>query len=134
MTNITELLHQVEANLKRRTVEHPVTAGEIATNDTHIRLMLALPQFEADARDAARWRALLASERIRVLGSAGLMADTDPNGRPYNGYAHLGLEIWTKFSKEGYSQKLQDDIVHGNATGIEWLTKYVDIAVKEQTK
>ena len=70
-----------------------------------------------DAVDAARWRALIGSARIRVLGSVGLHSDTDPNGRPFNGYAHIGLELWTRH-----------DGGHSPSDAADWLTRYVDTA------
>lgn len=84
-----------------------------------------------DAADAARWRALLASERIRPQGSAGLTSEVAPSGEPYNGYAHIGLEIWTKYGRD-YSPELLDAMDEGNALGREWLTKYADIAIQAQ--
>lgn len=46
---------------------------------------------------AARWDALINCARIRVLGSAGLISDTDPYGKPHGNSAHLGLELWTQY-------------------------------------
>lgn len=51
---------------------------------------------------AALWDGLLGMTRVRALGWAGMNedgtpAERDPRGDPYNGYAHLGLELWTKF-------------------------------------
>ncbi len=63
--------------------------------------------------DAARWRAFIGSARIRMLGSAGLNGDRD-------GYAHLGLEIWTKHP---------GDCTADNKLAREWLIKYTDIAM-----
>ena len=42
-----------------------------------------------DARDAARWRALIGCGRVRVLGSAGVRKPSP------TGYAHIGVEFWT---------------------------------------
>lgn len=63
-------------------------------------------------KDATRWRGLIASQRIRPLGCAGLGDDTENDL-----YAHLGLEIWTIHPGE-----------HDNRIGIDWLTKYADKA------
>ena len=49
-----------------------------------------------DAEDAARWRAMLASQRVRVLGTAHL-------GEPY---AHIGLELWGQYP--GVIPSMQD--------------------------
>ncbi len=81
-----------------------------------------------DAKDAARWRALLGSARIRIIGSAGINQDTTPYGEPYNNYAHFGMEIWTKYGRD-YSPELLDQMDKGNVQGREVLTKYADIAI-----
>lgn len=47
------------------------------------------PPAPDDARDAARWRALVGCARVRVLGSAGLSKPSP------TGYAHIGVEFWT---------------------------------------
>ncbi|RJF99066.1 hypothetical protein [Noviherbaspirillum saxi] len=82
-------------------------------------------------KDAQRWRAVLASARVRPLGSAGLNDAIDPNGSPYNGYAHLGLELWTIFGKS-LNDEQRERLVKENALGREWLTKYADIASAHQ--
>ncbi len=64
--------------------------------------------------DASRWRALLASARIRPIGSAGIHNDQ-------NGYAHLSLELWTIESGARENE---------NLLGRSWLTKYADIMVE----
>lgn len=46
-------------------------------------------------RDAKRWRALLGSARIRILGSAGFDATAHPGENP--DYRHFGMEIWTHY-------------------------------------
>lgn len=83
----------------------------------------ALAQVNADnARDAARWRAMLDSQRIRMIGSAGII-------RPEaNNYAHFGMEIWTKYGTSLNPVQLEQMRV-GNEQGIDWLTKYADIAI-----
>ncbi len=70
-------------------------------------------------RDARRWRAFRGSARIRVLGSAGLTSDSQA-AKDNPGYAHLGLEIWTKYP---------GDHAKENALGRDWLTTYADIAL-----
>lgn len=57
--------------------------------EAYDRLASHLPSLLESQRDAERWRGLLASARIRVLGTAGIPAEGD-------GYAHMGIEIWTK--------------------------------------
>ncbi len=77
----------------------------------------------SDARDAARWRAFVGSQRIKPQGSAGL------NEPMANNYAHMGLEIWTTYDRD-YSPELLKRMDYENAMGREWLTKYADIAIK----
>lgn len=89
---------------------------------------LASPAAEpvlSDTQDAARWRAMLAIPRIRPLGSAGL-------SRPEaNNYAHFGLELWTRFSRD-YSAELLEKLDRENELGREWLIKFADIAIAAQ--
>jgi hypothetical protein len=75
-----------------------------------------------DALDATRWRALLGSGRIRPLGSAGL------NEPMPNNYAHMGLEIWTTGDWSDCSPALAKRLAYDQEVGIDWLTKYADIA------
>jgi hypothetical protein len=75
--------------------------------------------------DAARWRALIGSGRIRALGSAGLYMDT--KHQKHSGYAHLGLELWTT-NPEPLTKKMQGMLARERETGVLWLTAYVDIA------
>lgn len=46
--------------------------------------------------NAQRWEAVISTGRVRVIGSAGVRDKLDPDGKPYNNYAHIGLELWTK--------------------------------------
>ena len=46
--------------------------------------------------DALRWRAFLKSGYLRHLGSANLINSS--NEDPL--YAHMGMEIWTKFGED----------------------------------
>jgi hypothetical protein len=75
---------------------------------------------------AGRWDALVNCARIRPIGNAGLTSELDPYGKPWNGYAHLGLELWTKYH-------LDNDTPVDNSLGINWLTKFVDIAAAVQS-
>lgn len=69
-------------------------------HDHPLDLVSALAQEspdEDDARDAARWRALLGSQRIRMLGWTGF--DQDGNVQPSTdprGYMHFGVEFWSQ--------------------------------------
>lgn len=71
---------------------------------------------QSDALAARRWNALLASAYLRPLGNAGINSPMAGN------YAHLGLELWTRYNVT------DDDVGDENACAREWLTKYVDIA------
>lgn len=54
--------------------------------------------------DADKWRALIGSERISVMGSAGL-------GKPQpNNYAHLTLNFWTKHNPVGTHPSVFEDV------------------------
>ena len=90
------------------------------------------PNVSADVElAAARWCALLASQRIRMIGSAGLTGKTDPNGNPWSGYAHFGMEIWTKYGASLDEDRLRS-MAQGNDLGRDWLTRYADIAIEAQ--
>jgi hypothetical protein len=80
-----------------------------------------------EVRDAARWRALIGSSRIRPLGSAGL------NEPMPNDYAHMGLEIWTTGDWSDCSPELAKRLAYEQKVGVEWLTKYADIAIRAQS-
>lgn len=80
------------------------------------------PEAPADiVLDAQRWRAFLGSARIRPIGSAGIVRPEE------NHYAHLGLEIWTRYGTSLRPEQLEQLSVE-NARGRGWLTKYADIA------
>jgi hypothetical protein len=72
-------------------------------------------EFAALVANDARWRAVLNCARLRALGSAGI---EKPNAE---GYAHLGLEMWTHYDAptEPIAQ--------------EWLTKFADACVALDT-
>jgi hypothetical protein len=46
--------------------------------------------------DAERWRALMASQRIRIMGAAGWVLNSDGTRTRKNGPMHLGLELWSE--------------------------------------
>ncbi|HEI6730386.1 TPA: hypothetical protein SJ159_003620 [Yersinia enterocolitica] len=54
-------------------------------------VLYLIAQLEAAQKDAARWRALLSSPAIRILGHAGLQDDKPIDGH----YCHFGMEIWS---------------------------------------
>jgi hypothetical protein len=72
--------------------------------------------------DAMHWRALLASARIRTIGSAGIVSPEPGN------YAHLSLELWTRYGTP--EEKL--DFSSRNAVAKDWLIKYAGIAAAAQ--
>lgn len=57
-----------------------------------------LDDSDAVAKDAARWRALMSCDRIRIFGSAKLGDPENPQ--------HIGMEIWEKFR---FSDKAPND-------------------------
>ena len=73
--------------------------------------------------DAARWRALLSSGRIRPLGWAGLNENCEvkDNSDPY---LHFGMEVWTTYFDE----------VIDNSTGLKLLTNYADHIIENIEK
>lgn len=60
-----------------------------AANPSVVLALIA--QLEAAQLDATRWRALLSSPAIRILGHAGLQDDKPIDGH----YCHFGMEIWS---------------------------------------
>jgi hypothetical protein len=74
---------------------------------------------ERDAlrEDAERWRAFLASDRIRFFGTAGPHDD---------GYAHFGGEFWTRVLE----QDAEDEITKRNRN---FLIRYADAARRSPT-
>ena len=64
---------------------------------------------------AKRWRALLGSARIQILGSAGFDAVVHPGENP--DYRHFGMEIWTHYPDWPHEK---------NEYGINTLTQYAD--------
>lgn len=83
-----------------------------------------------DHLDAQRWRSLMSCARLRPLGSAGLEGDRDYYDKPYNGYAHLGLELWTKY--DARDAETEARLKGEKDTARAWLTKFTDIALTLQ--
>ncbi len=50
---------------------------------------------QSDKKDAERWRALMSSQRIRVIGSAGMYSMEADLRMPADGYMHIGVEFWS---------------------------------------
>lgn len=52
-------------------------------------------------RDSLLWKGATGVGRVRVLGSAGLgPKSTNHYGTPHARYAHIGLELWTRYDEE----------------------------------
>lgn len=94
-----------------RTMKRPTSDAALAGS----------PAEGALALDAARWNAVLGSAYLRPLGNAGVSSPMPKN------YAHLGLEMWTKFDEA-------EDVTTENARAAEWLTKYADVARAAQAE
>lgn len=63
----------------------------------------------SDAQDAARWRALLSSQRIRVMGSAGFKSVDGEWLLPSDGYLHMGVEFWSLHNAPHPSEEFPQD-------------------------
>lgn len=88
------------------------------------------PAAQEDALDAARWRALLACGRIRIIGTAGVTGTgahdpkaLDPNKQPYGNYVHFGAEFWSTFPDQDY-YNTKENPAYARAT----LTEFADAA------
>ncbi|EOI6866728.1 hypothetical protein ACMVR0_002816 [Yersinia enterocolitica] len=87
---------------------------EIATERSGInfdRAQKAEAALSVAQLDATRWRALLSSPAIRILGHAGLQDDKPIDGH----YCHFGMEIWSHY--EPY---------YDNKKAGELITRYAD--------
>lgn len=78
---------------------------------------VGLPALYDRSESADRWDALMGGGHIRVLGSAGLHTAKTPYGEDWDGYAHIGLELWTKY----------DVAEHRPTDAPAQLTRYVDV-------
>jgi hypothetical protein len=80
-----------------------------------------------EARDAAKWRALLSCARVRPLGSAGCERDEEHNAD----YAHIGFELWTHYN---LTPKQSEDAERGRALGQKWLERFIEKAQRVAAK
>ena len=92
-------------------------------------------QDDMDRRDAQRWRALMASQRMHWIGSAGFtMVKKDPDGpdnkktnivaTPREGESmHFGMEFWSVHAAHGNPD-------YSDAFERQLLTTYVDEMIK----
>jgi len=58
--------------------------------------------------DATRWRALMSSQRIRVMGSAGMYENQELRV-PADGYMHMGVEFWSSHASAHPSTEFPQD-------------------------
>ncbi|HIF9037263.1 TPA: hypothetical protein ACX6IL_000375 [Yersinia enterocolitica] len=84
--------------------KHRVEQSEYTANKAEAALSAA-------QLDATRWRALLSSPAIRILGHAGLQDDKPIDGH----YCHFGMEVWSHY--EPY---------YDNKKAGELITRYAD--------
>ncbi len=78
-----------------------------------------------------RWEALLSVQRIRHLGSAGIVDDNNPYGKPYGDFCHAGFEFWTTYD---FTNIDKDRVIKDQEIGVDILTRFADkaLAVKEK--
>ena len=102
---IGELVHRLEG----QTYEKWFSESDV--KDLRERAETAEAALSAIQLDATRWRALLSSPAIRILGHAGLQDDKPIDGH----YCHFGMEIWSHY--EPY---------YDNKKAGELITRYAD--------
>lgn len=102
-----------DLQLSRTHAAVPAVLRESFTAGWDARAAIDAPN-DADAEDAAKWRALRNCARITALGSAGLGAPRDDH------YAHLTLNFWTVHEAVGPTY------------AVEWLDKFIAIAIRAQ--
>jgi hypothetical protein len=98
------------------------SSAESYTTTTHYALMdevASLPDFDVMLA-ARRWRALVGSTAIRILGNSGCR-----NGDE-GAYAHFGMEVWTHHSP-GY------DLAYGKQVLENYADKMHNVLVAQQT-
>lgn len=70
--------------------------------------------------DAERWHALMSSQRVRVIGSSGMVTPEGELKTPADGYVHIGVELWSLHGAPHPSAEFPQDRCR------EQLTFYVD--------
>ncbi|MFM0958482.1 hypothetical protein WFM01_03200 [Yersinia enterocolitica] len=92
-----DLLNQ-EFQQRLANAEHQIYMKDLAIHNIKASRMAqfrkrlaAEAELSAVQLDATRWRALLSSPAIRILGHAGLQDDKPIDGH----YCHFGMEIWS---------------------------------------
>lgn len=78
--------------------------------------------------DAMRFRALTTGS-LRNLGSSGLNCPDglNPNGTPHNGYAHLGLELWTRYGSD-QSDKYANALDERTESARQKIRRYTEVS------
>lgn len=132
-----QLVYELIAALLPRAVADAHCVGSLVTADGGDRawfgkipdgkylVYTATPNLEALEQDANRWRAVLASARIKMQGSAGL---TEPQPEHY---AHFGMEIWSTYDRD-FPAEMLEKMDKSSALGRDWLTRYADVAIEAQ--
>jgi hypothetical protein len=89
------------------------------------------PEQENDALDAARWRALFAGGRIRIMGWAGFDGE-----KPLPVGCHLGVELWDRHPSADPSSSYHGNNGTEREFAAKLLTSYADsvIATKAGAK
>jgi len=90
----------IEAEHVRANHAMAIARNNHTTGEDHVyavaRALLSSSKAEGEMReDAERWRALMASQRIRVMGSAGIYSMEADLRAPTDGYMHMGVEFWS---------------------------------------
>lgn len=67
----------------------------------------------AELDNARRWNALMASARIRVLGSAGL--NSDGTRADASDYIHFGMEFWSAYGPKSDAEQFEPENVLARA-------------------
>ena len=79
-------------------------------------------------QDAARWRALMATARICMFGSAGV--DHKTGERTEGTYVHFGAEFWSTMPDDYDPEKYASQ--HNNDWGCKALTALADAVIEVQ--
>ena len=124
-----EILHHLD--LSASSHEHKPPAIEYIRKNIYDKRITELERQNADLqanntklllesrelkKPASRWKALVACERLRLLGRAGF----DDNDK--SGYRHFGMEFWTEWGGSIFDNSLE----------IETLEKYADCLIESE--
>ena len=93
---------QIDLDVERR----KAATLSISRDDMKYRAEAAEAALSAVQLDATRWRALLSSPAIRILGHAGLQDDKPIDGH----YCHFGMEIWSHYEPY-YDNKKAGEVI-----------------------